>query len=153
MSRRVRAAYVLLLIGGVGNIVSGLIHVFLPTLGRWKEILKDAPDTFVPVIAVSSKAYFYSQNYEIIFVCCGGGLLTLAFAKRLLVGDRMAAWFSIWCGVVLLYRASTHFFFFGVSVQTVIAFFGIAGMSAMYLYPALLFKELKAIEAAQRAPS
>lgn len=147
VTKKVRIAYILILIGGVGNILSGMIHVFLPQLGNWKEILKDAPDKFVPVIAVSSKAYFYSQNYEIIFVCIGGGILSLVFAKRLLRGDIMVAWFSIWCGIVLLYRATTHFFFFGVSLQTIIAFVGVISMSLMYLFPVLLLKDLKAIAA------
>ena len=147
ITKKVRIAYILILIGGVGNILSGMIHVFLPQLGNWKEILKDAPDKFVPVIAVSSKAYFYSQNYEIIFVCVGGGILSLVFAKRLLRGDIMVAWFSIWCGIVLLYRATTHFFFFGVSLQTIIAFVGVISMSLMYLFPVLLLKDLKAIAA------
>lgn len=148
--KKVRVAYILILIGGVGNILSGMIHVFLPQLGHWKEILRDAPDHFVPVIAVSSKAYFYSQNYEIIFVCIGGGILSLVFAKRLLLGDLMVAWFSIWCGIVLLYRATTHFFFFGVSLQTIIAFFGIITLSLIYLFPVLLLKDLKTIAATQR---
>lgn len=147
ITKKVRIAYILILIGGVGNIFSGMIHVFLPQLGNWKDILKDAPDKFVPVIAVNSKAYFYSQNYEIIFVCVGGGILSLVFAKRLLRGDLMVAWFSIWCGIVLLYRATTHFFFFGVSLQTIFAFVVIISMSLMYLFPVLLLKDLKAIAA------
>jgi hypothetical protein len=150
-TKKMRVAYILILIGGVGNIASGLIHVVLPQLGNWKEILRDAPDKFVPVIAVSSKAYFYSQNYEIIFVCVGGGILSLVYAKRLLLGDTMVAWFSIWCGITLLYRATTHFFFFGVSLQTIIAFMGIISMSLMYLFPLLLLKEMKAVAESQRS--
>jgi hypothetical protein len=150
-TKKMRVAYILILIGGVGNIASGLIHVFLPQLGNWKEILRDAPDKFVPIIAVSSKAYFYSQNYEIIFVCCGGGILSLIYAKRLLQGDTMVAWFSIWCGITLLYRATTHFFFFGVSLQTIIAFMGILSMSLMYLFPVLVLKEMKAVAESPRS--
>lgn len=143
MSSKRTWAYRLLLVGGVTNVISGLIHVVLPTLGDWKEILRDAPDRFVPVIAVNSKAYFYSQNYELIFICAGGGILTLRFAKRLLQGDRMIAWFSLWAGIIVLYRAATHFFFFGVSTQTILAFFPIVGLALMYLFPVLLLKELK----------
>jgi hypothetical protein len=143
VSSKRKWAYRLLLVGGVTNVISGLIHVVLPAIGDWKVILRDAPDKFVPVIAVSSKAYFYSQNYELIFICTGGGILTLCFAKRLLQGDRMIAWFSLWASIIVLYRAATHFIFFGVSTQTILAFFPIIGLALIYLFPILLLKELK----------
>ncbi|MCI0723268.1 MAG: hypothetical protein L0338_30545 [Acidobacteria bacterium] len=143
MSKKCKIAYRLLLVGGVANIVSGFIHIFLPTVARWKELLRNVPDDFIPYVAVSSKAYFFSQNYELVFICAGGGILTLKYAHRLLLGDRMVAWFSIWTGIIIVYRAATHFFFFGVSTQTIVAFFFIIALAFIYLFPLILLRELR----------
>ncbi len=141
ISRKREIAYRLLLVGGVGNIISGLIHVFLPTIANWKELLKNVPEDFIPYVAVSSKNYFFSQNYELIFICVGGGILTLRYAHRLRRGDRMIAWFSIWAATIILYRAATHFFFFGVSLHTIVAFFLIMALAFVYLFPLFILKE------------
>ena len=141
MNHRRKLAGRLLRVGGVGNIISGLIHVFLPTVGQWDSIFQCVPADYISFLAISSKEYIYSSNYELVFICCGAGVFSLRYARKLEEGNRMLAWFSIWVGVVLLYRAAVQFYFFGTSLYSIIAFFVILSLAIAYLFPLFILKE------------
>lgn len=140
MERR-RLAGWLLRIAGVTNIISGLIHVFLPTIGKWDELFECVPADYIGFLAISSKEYLYSSNYELVFICGGAGAFSLRYARKLEEGNRIIAWLSIWVGVVILYRAAVQFYFFGTSLYSIVAFFVILSLATAYLFPLFILKE------------
>lgn len=131
----------LLRIGGVFNILSGIVHIFLPTVGKWDTLFECVETDFIGFLAVSSKEYLYCSNYEFVFICCGVGALSLRYARKLEEGNRMVAWFSIFCGVVVSYRAAVQFYFFGISINSIVAFFVILFLAIAYLFPVFILKE------------
>lgn len=141
MNKRRKLAGKFLKMAGVINIISGLIHVFLPTIGKWDTLFECVPSDFIGFLAISSKEYLYCSNYELVFICCGAGMFSLRYASKLAEGNRMIAWFSIWAGVVILYRAAVQFYFFGTSLYSIVAFFVILSLAAAYLFPLFILKE------------
>ena len=141
MNHRRKLAGRLLRVGGVVNIISGLIHVFLPIIGQWDSIFQCVPADYISFLAISSREYIYSSNYELVFICGGAGVFSLRYARKLEEGNRILAWFSIWVGVVILYRAAVQFYFFGTSLYSIIAFFVIFSQAIAYLFPLFILKE------------
>lgn len=140
MTEKTKIASKLLIVGGVVNIVSALIHVVLPTYGNWDELFANVPPDYLKLFAIRSKEYLWSSNYELVFICGGAGIMSFRYASRLRDGSRMLAWFSVWMAIVLLYRASVQFYFFGTSIYSIGAFIVILGSSAAYMYPLFYLK-------------
>ncbi|MGR3310732.1 MAG: hypothetical protein ACUZ77_08140 [Candidatus Brocadiales bacterium] len=140
-SKKLKLAGWLLRVGGVFNILSGIVHIFLPTIGKWDTLFECVPSDYIEFLAVSSKEYLYCSNYEFIFICGGVGVLSLRFAHKLEEGNRMIAWFSIGAGIVVAYRATVQLFFFGTSINSIVAFFVILFLSIAYLFPVFILKE------------
>ncbi|MBI3398323.1 MAG: hypothetical protein HY026_03705 [Deltaproteobacteria bacterium] len=143
MNNRRRLAGRLLRAAGVVNIISGLIHVFLPTIGKWDTLFQCVPPDYISFFAISSKEYLYSSNYELVFICAGAGGFSLRYASKLEDGNRIIAWLSIWIGVVILYRAVVQFYFFGTSFYSIVAFFVILSLTTAYLFPLFILKEFR----------
>ncbi len=141
MNRKRKIAAWLVRVGGVLNIMSGLTHIFLPILGKWDTLFECVPEDYIGILAVSSKEYLYSSNYEIVFICTGAGVLSIRYARKLEEGNRMLAWLFIWVGVVFLYRASVQFYYFGTSINSIVAFVVILSLSIAYLFPLFILKE------------
>lgn len=119
MSKRRQAAFVVMRVGAVVHILNAIGLVFLPTLAKWSEVMRDIQPTAVMQFQIHNKPMVFLFNYEWAAAFLGLGIIFWYLAKFLRTGSRIAANISIihgltWVCNLILYAIMYPKDFFGI---------------------------------------